>query len=104
MFSSHGFLGWVRNVRKTRDESVTAPTRWDVDEPQVPVDPLSMETLARRPQQADEVHKGGGEKMGFPVFSWQVFWGSNFLNSPETNGDNGKINGKSHHFYIDIVF
>jgi len=32
---------------------------WDFDTTiEVPVDPLSMETLARRPQQADEVHKG----------------------------------------------
>ena len=82
MFSSHGFLGWVRNVRKTRDESVTAPTRWDVDEPQVPVDPLSMETLARRPQQADEVHKGGGGEDGFSRVQLASFLGVKFFELP----------------------
>ena len=97
------FFGLSQESEKNSGH-LSVATRWDVDPSQVPVDPLSMETLARRPQQADEVHKGGGGEDGFSRVQLASFLGSNFFNSPEINGDNGKSMEKKNHFYIDSFF
>ena len=64
MFSSHVCFGLGQEREKNSGHRVTGDPLVMWTSREVPVDPLSMETLARRPQQADEVHKGGGESFG----------------------------------------